>query len=78
MGIGCRRAEVTVGGGVCEDGFAEAEVANDCAGAEVEVFGDQFFNFTDFDLVGSEGFDIDAQRMGYTNGVGDLDLTAFC
>ena len=67
---------MTVGGCLFEDRFSQPQIANDSARPKVKVCLDQPYDFIIRNTAGPESIDIDGQRPGYTDGVGELDLTA--
>ena len=68
--------EVPVGSGLAVDGAAQIQIADDSAGAQVEVFADQLGDVFIGDLARAEGLDVDRERVRHANGVGHLDLAA--
>src|SRR4029453_6699415 len=74
--LGLGAAEVAVGGGPLVDRPAEVEVADDRRRAQVEELGQQLAELLGVDLLGAEGVDEHAHRVGDADGVGDLDLAA--
>ena len=65
--------EVSVAGGGLEDGLVEAEVADDATGAEVKVLLHELHEGLLVILGGAVSVDVDGERVGNTNGVGELD-----
>ena len=65
--------EVSVTGGGLEDGLVEAEVADDATGAEVKVLLHELHEGLLVVLGGAVSVDVDGERVGNTNGVGELD-----
>lgn len=65
--------EVSVAGGGLEDGLVEAEVADDATGAEVKVLLHELHEGLLVVLGGAVSVDVDGERVGNTNGVGELD-----
>lgn len=65
--------EVSVAGGGLEDGLVEAEVADDTTGAEVKVLLHELHEGLLVILGGAVSIDVDGERVGDTNGVGELD-----
>lgn len=65
--------EVSVAGGGLEDGLVEAEVADDATGAEVKVLLHELHEGLLVVLGGAVSVDVDGERVGDTNGVGELD-----
>lgn len=65
--------EVSVAGGGLEDGLVEAEVADDATGAEVKVLLHELDEGLLVILGGAVSVDVDGERVGDTNGVGELD-----
>lgn len=65
--------EVSVAGGSLEDGLVEAEVADDATGAEVKVLLHELHEGLLVVLGGAVSVDVDGERVGNTNGVGELD-----
>lgn len=65
--------EVSVAGGGLEDGLVEAEVADDTTGAEVKVLLHELHEGLLVVLGGAVSVDVDGERVGNTNGVGELD-----
>ena len=65
--------EVSVAGGGLEDGLVEAEVADDATGAEVKVLLHELHEGLLVILGGAVSVDVDGERVGDTNGVGELD-----
>lgn len=65
--------EVSVAGGGLEDGLVEAEVADDATGAEVKVLLHELHEGLLVVLGGAISVDVDGERVGNTNGVGELD-----
>jgi hypothetical protein len=64
------------GGCLPVDGPPQVEVPNDGTRAQVEILFDQLADLGVGNPTGTKGFDVDAQRLGHTNGVGQLDFTA--
>ena len=52
-------AKMTISSDLTEDGLAQAQITDDGAGAEVEVFNNQRSDLLVGDLAGAEGFHID-------------------
>lgn len=65
--------EVSVAGGGLEDGLVETEVADDATGAEVKVLLHELHEGLLVVLGGAVSVDVDGERVGDTNGVGELD-----
>ena len=76
--IGVFAAEMPVGSGLAVDRAAQLQVADDGAWAQVEMFIDDLSDLFIIDLAGAEGFDVDAQRFGNADGVGQLNFAAVC
>lgn len=68
--LGQLAAEVPVIGGLAVDGAAQVEVANDGAGAQVEVLAHQRGDLLIGDDAGAEGLHINRERARHANGVG--------
>ena len=64
---------MSVAGGGLEDGLVEAEVADDATGAEVKVLLHELHEGLLVVLGGAVSVDVDGERVGDTNGVGELD-----
>ena len=69
--------EVTVIRGEVVDGAAQVEVADDGAGAQVEVLAHQAGDLLIGDRAGAEGLHVDRERVRHADGVRHLDLAAF-
>src|SRR5579884_674442 len=67
VAVGCRRAV---------DRPAQAQVADDRAGAQVEVPRDQLADHVLVDVRGAESLEVHAQRVRHADRVGDLHLEA--
>jgi hypothetical protein len=67
-------AEVAVVGCFRVNGATETELANDFGRAEVESFMDCFFDFTERDFFGAKRVEAHGNRVGMSDGVGELDL----
>ena len=74
--VGVSAAEVTVSGGLLEDGSAKVQVADDSSGAEVEVvlhdLSDLSIGLLGAGHAGAVGVHEHGQRVGHTDGVGQL------
>ena len=68
--------EVPVSRGLAVNGAAQVQVADDGAGAQVEVLTDQFGDLLIGDFARAEGLDVDRERVRHANGVSHLDLAA--
>jgi hypothetical protein len=69
VGVG----EVAVLGGLAVDGVDEVELLDDDTGAHVEVGLDDLDELAGALVGGAVGLDEDGERLGDTNGVGELD-----
>ena len=69
-------AEVTVRGRLAIDRPTQVEIADDCAGPQVEDLADSLLDRVDADLLGAERLDEDRERVRHADGVGELDLAA--
>ena len=74
--VGIVTAEVAVGGGLAVDRAAEVEVAQDRGRPEVEHLADELLDQRLVDVVRPEGLDVDRERVGDADRVGNLDLAA--
>src|ERR1700678_4054251 len=63
-------AEVAVGCGLPIDGAAEVEALDDSFWGQGEVSADKFGQLGFADFAGAEGFNADADRVSYADGVG--------
>src|SRR6266545_7433514 len=68
--------EVAVRGGLRVDRSPELEIADDRSRAEVEVLADEVGDPRQRDLLRPEALDLDRERMGDPDRVGDLQLAA--
>src|SRR5262245_54276822 len=62
--------------GLPVDRPAQLQRLNNPLGRELEVFAHQLFQFLFADPAGAEGVHQDADRLGYSDGVGQLDFAA--
>ena len=69
-------AEVTVVGRLAVNGTEEVELFDDVGGLETEGAEDGVLQFALADFVRAEGVDRDRDRLGITDGVGELDFGA--
>jgi len=67
---------VAVGGSLLEDGATQVEALDDALGGELEVLANELDEARLGDGARAEGVDADADRLGYSDGVGELDLDA--
>ena len=67
-------AEVAVVGCFRVNGATETQLANDFGRSKVESFVDGFFDFTEGNLFGAKGVQTNRDRVGVSDGVGELDL----
>ena len=67
---------MAVVGGLAVDGPAQVEVADDGAGAQVEVLAHQAGDLLIGDLAGAEGLNVDGEWAGHADGVGHLNFAA--
>ena len=72
--LGLGSAEVAAAGGLAVDRPAQVEVLDDPRGVQRERLADQAGDLGVGDLAGAEGVDVDADRLGDADGVGELDL----
>lgn len=75
--VGIGATEVTVSGGLLQDGAAQVEVADDGSRAKIEVvlhdLGDLLVSLARASDAGAVGVHEDGQRVRHTDGVGELD-----
>src|SRR5690606_37617194 len=71
-----RSSEVSVGGGGAVDGSQQVETLDDGAGPEVDVLLHECREFARVDGGRPERVDVDGERLGRSDGVGQLELAA--